>query len=118
MRALTTRVRKWLEWHSLYSHLAAPLWLRIPEKHRWTIVHHLDKSRRRCWSDLVSDALAAHEDDPCDVNVPSLRAGSQPACASTCYWIGHEGKHACACYCGKFQFTAADSYGERRGAVR
>lgn len=102
-------VRRWFEWHSIWQHLAAPVWLRIPEKHRWTVVSWLDKSRRRCWADLVSDALAVRQDDACDISVPSLRAEREPRCASVCGWMHpeHAGTHDCACYCGKFQFTAS-----------
>ena len=112
-------VRDWFRWHSLYNHLAAPIWTRLPEKHRWTVVHWLDKSRRQCWSDLVSDALCHPEDDACDTHVPRLRGERAPRCASTCDWMhhDHEGKHPCACYCGKFQFTATEGGNERR-AVR
>ena len=113
-----SRVRRWLEWHSLYSHIAAPLWLRIPEKRRWTIVGWLNKSHRRCWSTLVSDALAVPESDPCDVYVPRLRSEKAPRCASVCDWMhpDHTAEHACSCYCGKFQFTATDGALDRRAA--
>lgn len=111
-------VRKWLEWHSPYSHIAAPIWVRIPEKQRWTIVHWLNKSRRHCWSDLVSDALTYRESDPCDTRFPRLRGERAPRCASICDWSHpeHAGEHACSCYCGKFEFTAPDGCHERRAA--
>lgn len=121
MTALSTRnpvarLRRWLEWHSVYSHLAAPIWIHIPEKYRWTVVHWLDKSRRRCWSDLVSDALTHREDDACDIRVPRLRGERAQRCASVCDWMhpDHAGEHTCGCYCGKFRFTAADGANERR----
>lgn len=103
-----SRVRVWLQRHELWMHIAAPIWLRIPEKRRWTIVYWLNKSKRWCWSDLVSDALGYHESDPCDVHVPRLRGDRAPHCASVCEWFHHEhtGVHACNCYCGKFQFVA------------
>lgn len=105
-----SRVRVWFQNHEVWPHLVAPIWTRLPEKHRWTIVHWLDKSRRRCWSDLVSDALAYHESDPCDMNVPRLRGERELRCASVCGWMHptHTGEHSCACYCGKFQFVAAE----------
>jgi hypothetical protein len=111
MSETTTRARKWLAWHSVRAHITAPIWLRIPEKQRWTIVNWLDKSRRRCWSELVSDALAVPQDDPCDVSVPTLRADGAPRCAAVCGWLhpDHAGDHDCSCYCGKFQFTAHPS---------
>lgn len=100
-------ILRWRREHSLYSHIVAPIWLRIPEKQRWKIVARLDKSRRRCWSDLVNDALAqADGDDACDTHVPALPCSTAPDCATHCYWVGHSGVHDCACYCGKFQFTA------------
>lgn len=113
---MRTGIKQWFAWHSVWSHVAAPIWLRIPEKHRWTVVHWLDKSRRRCWSDLVSDALGYPEDDPCDVHVPSLRGDATLRCATTCYWShpDHAGSHDCACYCGKFQFAAPDGAIDRR----
>lgn len=109
------RVRRWFQNHSLWQHIVAPIWLRLSEKHRWTVVHWLDKSRRRCWSSLVSDALAWHEDDPCDVYVPRLRGERAPSCASVCGWMHpeHTGQHECACYCNKFQFTAAEGSRDR-----
>lgn len=82
-----TRLGEWLAWHSVWQHVAAPIWLRVPEKHRWTVVHWLDKSPHRCWSTLVSDALAEREDDPCDTCVPSLRARRDPYCGTTCWWM-------------------------------
>lgn len=94
--------------HSLWAHVVAPLWLRLPEKRRWAVVYWLNKSQRRCWSDLVSDALGYHEKDACDVHVPALRGERKPSCATTCGWShpDHTGQHDCACYCGKFQFVA------------
>src|SRR5690348_15404005 len=83
------RLKDWLEWHSIRSHIMAPIWLRIPEKSRWTVVHWLDKSRHQCWADLVSDALACREKDACDVHVPRLRGERAPRCASVCDW-GHQ----------------------------
>lgn len=112
------KLREWFRWHSVYAHIAAPIWLRIPEKHRWTIVYRFDKSRRRCWSDLVSDALAYREDDPCDTHVPPVQITSDGAarCKSVCDWShpDHTGEHPCACYCGKFQFVAPNGSIERR----
>lgn len=112
-------LKAWLAWHSVWQHIAAPIWSRVPEKQRWRIVGWLNHSRRRCWSDLVDDALCYPEDDACDINVPSLRAGAVPDCATTCYVMGgeacgdHIGEHACSCYCGKFWFTAREGYDER-----
>lgn len=107
---LLAKARDWLAWHSIRAHITAPIWLRIPEKWRWKIVHQLNRSQRQCWSDLVSDALAYRESDPCDVHVPRLRGERAPACASVCGWShpDHDGEHACSCYCGKFQFVAAN----------
>ena len=111
-----SRLRLWYIDHSIWRHVAAPIWLRVSEKHRWTVVHWLNKSRRRCWSDLVSDALTNREADPCDTRVPNLRADRAPRCASTCDWMhpDHAGEHDCSCYCGKFQFLANDGANERR----
>lgn len=111
-----SRARVWLQHHSLRSHLLAPIWLRVPEKHRWTVVSRLNKSRRQCWCDLVDAALACHERDACDVSVPGPRSERAPRCASACDWShpDHTGEHPCACYCGKFQFTAPDGGIERR----
>lgn len=102
--------------HSLWKHIAASVWLRIPEKRRWTIVGLLDKSQRRCWADLVSDAMAYPERDACDVHVPPLRGDRALDCASVCGWSHPTctGEHACRCYCGKFQFTAPDGAIDRK----
>lgn len=110
---------KWLQWHSLWSHVVAPIWLRIPEKRRWLIVTWLDRSQKRCWADLVSDALAYPASDSCDVHVPQIRGDRAPRCASICDWSHpqHSGEHACSCYCGKFQFTATAGAVDRRGAA-
>jgi hypothetical protein len=110
-------LRRWLAWHSVRSHIVAPIWLRIPEKRRWDVVSLLNRSRRQCWSDLVSAALACPEDDACDVHTPSLGERA-PRCALTCDWMHptHCGEHACSCYCGKFQFTATNGAIERRAA--
>lgn len=107
--------RLWLWYldHSVYQHIAAPIWTRIPEKARWRIVAWLNHSRRRCWADLVSDALTHREKDDCDTHVPSLRPTSTH-CASVCDWGGHSGVHDCSCYCGKFQFLAAEGSEDRR----
>lgn len=111
-------IREWLTWHSLSSHLVAPLWLRVPEKWRWRIVHRLDRSRRRCWAELVDAALAHPGADACDVRTP-LGCGAG-TCPTRCDWShpDHAGQHECSCYCGKFQFTAAAGSIERRAAVR
>lgn len=108
----------WFKWHSLWQHIAAPIWIHIPEKGRWAIVNWLNKSPRRCWCDLVDDALASREDDPCDVHIPMLRPGPEPYCARECRFMHseHSGSHACACYCGKFQFPATDGAIERRAS--
>lgn len=114
--------RSWLHWHSLSAHIVAPIWIRIPEKWRWSIVHRLDKSRKVCWSSLVDAALTTgREDDACDVSTPlGCSAGD---CATTCYFMGgqvrhdHEGEHDCSCYCGKFQFVAAEGADDRREGV-
>lgn len=99
--------REWLVWHSVRSHVLTPIWLRISQKHRWAVVNLLNRSQRQCWSELVSEALAVPESDPCDVRIPSMRA-ERPLCASICEWghPDHVGEHACSCYCGKFQFAA------------
>jgi hypothetical protein len=113
------KAREWFAWHSVTKHIVAPLWLRLPEKHRWTVVHHLNKGKRQCWSDLVSDALAYRESDPCDINTPSPLSDTAKRCRTTCDWMhpdAHSGKHACSCYCGKFQFTAAEGSHERKAA--
>lgn len=109
-------LRKWLQWHSVYSHIAAPIWLRIPEETRWRIVDWLNKSRRRCWPDLVAAAIAYHWDDYCNVHFPRLSTDRAPHCASVCDWMhpDHAGIHPCRCYCGKFQFTATDGALERQ----
>jgi hypothetical protein len=111
-----SRARLWLLDHSIYSHVVAPVWTRMPEKWRWSVVYWLDKSRRQCWSDLVSDALTHREDDACDTHIPRLIGTRAPACASVCDWshFDHAGEHPCSCYCGKFQFTATDGAIERR----
>lgn len=103
-----SRIRRWLEWHSVWSHIAGPIWVRIPEKHRWRVVDWLNKSDRRCWGNLVDDALAVPEKDACDISVPGLRDDRGPSCAETCGWMHpqHTGTHECGCYCGKFRFTA------------
>lgn len=108
--------RGWLADHSIRAHVVAPIWLRLGEKRRWTVVHWLNKSKRQCWSDLVTDALAYPEDDSCDVHVPRLRGERAPRCASVCDFMhpDHAGKHDCSCYCGKFQFAATDGALERR----
>lgn len=108
----------WLRQHSIRHHIVAPIWVRIPEKWRWKIVHRLDRSQRRCWSSLVDAALVYHpDDDACDVPTP-LGCGVGD-CATTCYWVGghvvgdHIGSHDCACYCGKFKFRAAEGGDDR-----
>lgn len=108
--------KHWFIYHSLWHHLAAPIWTRIPERHRWTVVHWLDKSRRRCWANLVSDALTLREDDACDTHVPSLRGDDGAHCRSVCDWMHptHSGEHDCSCYCGKFQFAAHEGGLDRR----
>jgi hypothetical protein len=112
--------RDWLALHSVRSHIVAPIWLRIPEKHRWTIAHWLNRSRRTCWADLVDDALARPESDPCDVHIPSLPGVRKPRCASVCWWSHpeHTGEHDCSCYCNKFQFTATDGARDRDKEAR
>lgn len=109
------RIEIWWQHHDLWQHVAAPVWLRLPEKWRWRIVGRLDKSQRRCWADLVTDALAEREDDPCYVSVPELRPTSA-GCADRCDWshFEHTGEHDCGCYCGKFRFRAIDGYLDRR----
>jgi hypothetical protein len=109
------KARDWLHQHTIRAHLLAPIWLRIPEKRRWTIVSWLDKSQRRCWSDLVGDALASPELDACDVHVPALPPSRPPHCASVCYWshTDHVGEHDCSCYCGKFRFAATQGLTSR-----
>lgn len=111
--------REWTQWHSVYMHIAGPIWLRTPERHRWTIVHWLNRSQRRCWSDLVSDALCYPETDPCDRHIPALRGERMPRCATTCDWFYHDhsGAHDCACYCGKFQFRASGGARDRAGTA-
>ena len=110
------RLREWLEWHSVKAHVLAPIWLAIPEKVRWRIVGWLNGSKRFCWSDLVTAALGwgANEGDSCDVHLPNMER--TPRCATTCDWAhdDHTGEHTCACYCGKFQFTAAEGSRDRR----
>lgn len=110
-------MKTWLTYHSLRDHLVAPIWLRVPAKWRWRIVHHLDRSDKRAWCSLVDAALAEREDDACDVRTP-LRL-SADYCRSTCTTLGltdHRGQHECSCYCGKFAFTAADGASDRRVA--
>lgn len=108
----------WFRVHLASSHIVAPVWLRVPETWRWKIVHRLDRSRKRCWSDLVDAALAQPEADACDVRTPLGCDASN--CSTTCYFVGgafhgdHIGQHACSCYCGKFQFTAATGADDRR----
>lgn len=117
-----SRLRLWFRDHDLAQHVVAPIWVRLPEKWRWEIVHHLNRSRRLCWSSLVDAALTRREDDACDVHTPlGCEAGR---CATTCGWIGgrkrgdHFGEHMCSCYCGKFQFTAPIGGDERSEATR
>lgn len=112
------RVRRWFEWHSAWSHIAAPIWLRVPERARWRIVYRLNRSRRRCWCDLVDDALCYREKDACDIHVPTLRPTGAGRCGSVCGWShpSHVGEHACSCYCNKFQFVATEGAIERRAA--
>ena len=99
------KIRKWLDWHSVKAHALAPVWLRMPSKMRWSVVSLLNRSKRYCWSDLVSDALARPEDDACDVHVPQP---TSERCRTVCGWgsSDHDGAHDCSCYCGKFQFKA------------
>jgi hypothetical protein len=107
---------RWLRYHSVRSHLVAPIWRRVPERVRWEIVHHLNKSQHRCWCDLVDAALCQREDDACDVSIPPRRE-AEPYCSRVCGYshFEHAGSHACACYCGKFQFQATDGAIDRRG---
>ena len=106
-------MKRWFSDHSVIAHIAAPLWLKVAPKMRWRIVYWLNRSKKRCWCDLASDALAEPQDDACDVSVPWILV-NKPSCASTCYTFGHGGEHNCRCYCGKFEFTAPDGYEERR----
>lgn len=114
-----SRLRLWFRDHSVWQHVAAPIWLRLPEKARWTVVGWLNRSDRNCWTSLASDALAYREDDACDIHVPSLRGDDASDCRSRCDWMGgrvtgHAGEHACACYCGKFRFMAYEGAGDRQ----
>ena len=110
-------MRGWLREHSIKAHIVVAVWVRVPEKWRWRIVHRLDRSRQRCWSSLVDAALCYREDDACDVRTPLGCAAGD--CGATCYWVGgrvvgdHIGSHDCACYCGKFQFRATEGGDER-----
>lgn len=114
-----SRLRDWLAWHSLTKHIFAPIWLRIPEKRRWDIVSLLDKSKRYCWADLVSDALTYRESDPCDIHTPGL-AKTSGRCESVCDFShpDHSGAHDCSCYCGKFRFTTSEGAIDRREVSR
>lgn len=113
-----SRLRLWFRDHDLRAHVVAPIWVRLPEKWRWTVVTWLNRSQTRCWSSLVDAALLTYrEDDACDIRTPlGCSAGR---CATTCDWIGgaklgdHVGEHACSCYCGKFEFTAPEGGDER-----
>jgi hypothetical protein len=102
--------------HSVVAHVVAPLWVRVPEKRRWRIVHRLDKSRERCWSDLVDAALTHSESDACDIKTPLGCAADR--CKSVCDWghLDHAGEHDCSCYCGKFQFRTPEGSRDRDGA--
>ena len=95
--------------HSLRAHLLAPIWKRIPEKQRWTVVHWLNKSTHYCWCDLVDAALCWHNDDSCDTALPT-HSGKNDRCKTVCDWShpDHFGEHDCSCYCGKFQFLAPE----------
>lgn len=106
---------RWLDEHSLRRHIFGPLWLRIPERRRWSIVGLLNKSRHFCWSDLVTAALGWHEVDACETHLPTIERA--PRCASICDWMSddHRGAHACSCYCGKFRFDATEGSADRRG---
>lgn len=114
-----SRIRIWLQDHSVKAHIMAPIWLRVPEKRRWMVVYWLNRSQRQCWSDLVSDALAWPESDPCNVHFPSLHGEHALRCASVCEWghPDHVGEHQCYCYCGKFQFVAPRGATDSGGAA-
>lgn len=98
-----SRVRSWFEWHQVTSHIVAPIWVRIPTKWRWEIVHHLDRSQRLCWADLVSAAMTeGRESDACDVHTP-LGCATATRCKTECSvkaCPGDSDDHRC--YCGKF----------------
>ena len=103
-------MKTWLTYHSLWQHVAVPVWRRIPEKHRWTVVSWLNRSERRCWCDLVEDALCRPEPSgcACDERVPDPRPRTT-RCATECGMFKHlPGERSCACYCGKYRFTVTD----------
>ena len=56
-----SRASDWLAFHSVRSHVVAPIWLRIPEKHRWTIAHWLNATQSEAygyWKALYGIRLA------------------------------------------------------------
>lgn len=107
-RMNATQKMAWVRRHSVWNHLAAPFWLRVPERHRMRFVQWLDHSQRRCWSDLVTVALTYRDgDDLCDTPVPSLRPSGAERCRTLCEWHHDHGSQQCGCYCGKFQFVTA-----------
>lgn len=66
----------WLQTHSLRHHVAAWLWLKVPETWRWTAVTRVHKAMPDlCWCDLVDGALAKRDPSAClcDVSLPVAR---------------------------------------------
>lgn len=103
---IINRLRHWYDWHSVRAHILGPIWIRIPEKHRWRIVDLLNRSQKRQWCSLVDAALAVPEKDACNIYTPD--GSKSDYCKTTCDWFGHTGEHSCECYCGKFQFRASE----------
>lgn len=102
-----SRLRLWFQDHSIRQHLLAPIWVRIPEKRRWDVVHWLNKSDRRCWCDLVEAALVYREKDDCDTRIPFFGAERAQHCATVCGFMHDHAAEGCRCYCGKFEILAA-----------
>lgn len=74
------RLSFWWDRHGIVRHWAGVLWLALPERHRWTIVHwHYKRHPEVCWCELVDAAyLDVKKEDyrkpwgcGCDVPLPT-----------------------------------------------
>lgn len=102
-----TTTQRALQYHDLPRHILVPLWARVPERARWAVAHFLNRSQRWEWCTLVDAALKPTDgDDPCDGKLPTM-AGLDGPCRNVCGWLhNHSGGTQCACYCGKFTWSA------------